>query len=363
MLLSVDIETQGLDATKFIFACIKADSWKNSEYFFRKEDLWNRIMTLADAQAKRKKMLNVYAHNHNFDFHGYAPLTHPNIHWFCEKPFIVSYKNDTKEIVKFLDSWAIFRMSLKAMGEVIGLEKLDMPEELLIEEDQIITNELLEKIKPYCERDVEIVLQGIQMIKEKAKNDGVAIKRLYTINQIAGNFLVHKMKQQDCHHIFQDVAKGKAHPTMRKEEIHNAYRGGRVEAWKDGKFDKVSYLDVNSLYPFSACKMRFPDLRSERKIFNPLDMVSEHELFSKIGISRACMLNMKDRLGVLPIRTKTGNYFPKNKKMIIGTWTHDEIKMALNNGYQLLDIEWSVVWEDGHNPFPEIFEDLLQKKI
>jgi len=358
MIISVDIETCGLDATKFIMGClIKENGVK--EVFYKKEDMWNYIIELGKKEAKRKKVLNVYAHNHSFDFHGYADLNDPKIVWFCMRPFIAAYKHEGREIIKFLDSLAIFRMNLKSVGELIELPKLDTPEELV---SGNITELKKEKVIPYMVRDAEIVLKAVLFLKDKIRDEGVAIKRLYTINQIAINFMVNEFRKVENEHIFWNVKSGQFRRTFRKDEIHGAYRGGRVECWKTGIIENVTYLDCNSLYPYVAMNMRFPDLGSERKTWKPLKIMDKKDVLDKIGICRALVYNKSNVLGLLPIRSASEIYFPKYNKFIIGTWTNQELKLAEQEGYKILDIEWCVLYNDGPNPYKNIIPELYKRR-
>jgi len=136
-------------------------------------------------------------------------------------------------------------------------------------------------------------------------------------------------------------------------------RGGRVEAFVTGVVDNVHYVDCNSLYPFSAISMRFPDLKSERMYFEPLKTGWDvNELFSTLGLSRCLVKNVSDDYGFLPIRTDSGSFYPKRDKFILGTWTHFELEKALANGYELIDVEWSVCFADAPNPFSKVFPKL-----
>jgi hypothetical protein len=375
MIVSVDIETQGLDATKYITGGLKKEGNKKTEIYRNKNDLWNRVLDLGYAEAKRGKVLNVYSHNAQYDTAGYVNLKDKHLVFFSNRPFIWAYRLSSeecdklgipheegkgKEIIKFLDTWAIFRMSLKKLGDLISLPKFDTPQELMDEQTSgDLSEEKLQEIESYMIRDVDIVLESILFLKKKIKGAGVTVKRLYTINQIAINFLMNNIKKLPDDYkepIFWDKKKGMTRRTFRKEEIHSAYRGGRVEAFKTGVIENLHYVDCNSLYPFSAIKMRFPNLKSERKYFEPLKTGWEiNELFGWLGLSRCIVKNVSNEHGFLPIRTDSGSFYPKKGKLIIGTWTHFELEMALKNGYELIDVEWSVVYENAPNPFTEIF--------
>ena len=74
MICAIDIETKGLDATKFVLGTLWKDNCNKPEVFFEKEKLWNRLIELGKKEKARKRLLSVYAHNHQFDFYGYANL-------------------------------------------------------------------------------------------------------------------------------------------------------------------------------------------------------------------------------------------------------------------------------------------------
>lgn len=361
MIIAVDIETKGLDATKFIMGCIVKEGHKKPEIFHKKEHMWNRIIEMGKAQRKKNKCLNVYAHNHNYDFHGYANLTDSNIKYFSMKPFICGYTIDNKECIKFLDTLSIFKTNLKSLGTMVGHEKLEMPKELL-NENATINESLKNEIMPYMVRDAEIVLKSVMWAKNKLKEESVGIKRLYTINQIAINYMLNEFRKVENKHIFWNANKGEVRRTFRREEIHSAYRGGRVECWKTGIFNNVTHVDFNSLYPYSAMVMKFPDLSSERKMWRP-ENNTEVDFLKNIGISRVMLYNEHNEYGLIPIRTKFGNFYPKPKQYIIGTWTNEEIGHALLEGYKLIDVEWTIKFEEGQNPYKSIIPKLYQKRL
>lgn len=63
MIITLDCETQGLDATKFITGCIMKENGSKKHYYTKRK-MWEAILELGEKEHKRKKVLNVYAHNH-----------------------------------------------------------------------------------------------------------------------------------------------------------------------------------------------------------------------------------------------------------------------------------------------------------
>ena len=358
MLAVVDIETAGLDARKFVTACLMKENGKK-KHFYKKEDLWNYIIDLGHKEAKRGKVLNLYAHSHEYDFYGYADLKDKNIEFFCFRPFIANYTIKGKRIINFLDSNGIFRMSLKKLGDVIRLPKLNLPKEFELGEK--ITKKRLKELEPYVERDCEIVMKAIKLMKEKMASEGVKLRRLFTISQIAIAYFINTLKntvEYDELFFFKD--RGMLYGTKHKKKIHEAYRGGRVECFKLGNFNSVDYIDINNLYGYASMNIDFPNLRTERIIKEPLKYISQKDILKSIGLSRALVYNKSNNIGLLPVRTGTGNYYPKKDTYILGTWTHIELSEAIKEGYEIIDIEWSLIWDKIENPFKTITNRLYE---
>lgn len=358
IIAALDTETQGLGG-KFILACVKTDTNKKTLTFHNKNKLWNWIIQTGTKEAKRGKVLSVYAHNHSYDFYQYANLNDPNIKMFSEQPFIYAYCQNNKEIIKFLDTMALMRMSLQKVGETIGTPKKEMPTKLMKEKGKYTKQELKE-IQQYCENDTNICLQAVTKIKNKIQELGIQVKRMYTINQIAINYLIRKLQEtpKTEEYFFWNKTQGITLRTLRNEEIHSAYKGGRVQAFQLGKHENTTYIDCNSLYPYCAMNMRFPNLRTERKVWKP----KTEEVLNKIGISRAMIKNNTNELGILMIRTpEQGGYTLKKGQTGIGTWTHQEINKAIQEGHELITIEWSVTYEQAtENPLKQITQELYK---
>lgn len=359
MNIGIDIETRGLDATKFICGAIVRNEGKIKEFFVDKNVMWKRIIELGIKESRRKSVLNVYGHNMQFDMAGICDFDDPNMIYFCNRPFIWAYKYNGKQIIKFLDTYSIFDMNLDKLGKLIGLEKLEMPEELKDEDVEIHPFEL----KAYNERDAEICLKAVDFMKKKLEKDGINLRRLYTINQIAINYTMKKLQEYENRHIFSNKDKRIMFSTIHNKVIHSSIRGGRVECWKLGEIENVNYIDCNSLYGYASMNMRFPDLRTERIIFDPMNNFEINDIFEKIGISRCMIYNKSNEIGLLPIRTNMGNYFPKVGQYLIGTWTHRELKKAVEEGYEIIHINFSLIWEEGENPFKFITRDIYNKRL
>lgn len=384
-----------LDASgnNFVLGCIVKDSG-GKKSFTDKDIMWNYIIESGKKEYKRGKILRIYGHNAKYEFYQVANLNDKNLKIFSENPFIAGYYQEIekeflteeefrswekwanmngqyfkikskflgittisykKEIIKFLDTMSLFHMSLEKLGKIINVPKMEMPEKF----GKKMTKMKLKELEKYCINDCKVSLESVNFLKNKLKEEGIVIKNLCTINQIAINYVISKLMKGNNEHILIKNKDGKLTEKTWKsyfpEDIHQAYRGGYVRVWKTGEINNVTDIDFNSLYPYSAMNMKFPDLRTEVKIKEPLKKYNINELLNKIGISKCIIHNKDDELGLLLVRCDGKSYVFGKGKYAIGTWTNIELKEAINNGYEILNIEWSIIYEESINPFKEIF--------
>ena len=250
-----------LDGTgkHFLIGSITKDTGA-SRLFENRKEMWDYILEEGRKARKHGHCIYAYAHNIKYDFYN---LFRPDkdLVVLSEFPFIaIYYVKETKKIelekwekyrkyldlskkryrysikkdhvevdlkmeaVRFVDTMSLFRMSLKKVGEMIGLEKLDLPKKLRKEDLKG------KEIKKYVTRDTEILIKAIKILKQKIRGDGVKIKRLVTMNQVAISYLLNMMREEKTP-IFEGIGdkiiQGKARRKVRK-----AYRGGRDQAWK-----------------------------------------------------------------------------------------------------------------------------------
>ena len=406
-IITIDVETLKnengkiipvLDATgKYLaLGCILRDTG-GSETFYDKKEIWKGILKEGEKAFKRGKKLHVYGHSMRYDWYNIADIKDKNIKWFSENPFIVSYMKEVKkefndleslkkwmyyakiehirydmkqigkkyiitykkEMIKFGDSMSLYRMSLKKMGEIIGHKKMEMPMEF---KGKYITKGELKELEKYCINDCKIVMEGVKKIKKKLKEDGVNVRNLCTINQIAINYVMNELKKTNAENILTKDKKGNftkwTYKTKFADKIHQAYRASLNRVWDVGVFNNVCFSDKNSLYPMCLIDMKFPNLRTERKIEKP-----GWNIIDEIGISKVMLKNKNDKIGLIPIRAIEKTYVPLDGKYIIGIYTNIEILEAIKNGYELLDIEWSIIYDECENPLKNIYLELYRKRM
>lgn len=360
-IMSADVETYEmredgllypiLDCNKYTIGATKQEGQK-VKFHKTREDMWNYILKKGIAEQKRGKVLYLYAHKAKYDWYAYANRGDKHIKIYNHDPFIASYRNNGKEMIKFLDTMAIWRTSLDEVGKIIGLNKLEMPDKVWKPEE----------LKTYLERDVEVCLQSILEARRLCRENGIKVRRLYSIGQIAVCNLLNEIKKTPMSKtFFADERSNLVWKSKYPELVHKAYRAPSVHA-KTGVYENIKGVDCNSLYPKAASEMRFPDLRTEKFIRNTLRHMTEEELLKTIGISRCMILNKNNKHGFLQVRLPKGNYTPKEGKYIIGTYTHDELQLAVQTGYEIISVEWSITYEETFNPLSEIMGKLYTLK-
>jgi hypothetical protein len=410
MIVTVDTETYKknckgeyvpvLDGTgkHFLLGCVYQQNGVTKTFYDPKE-LWNYLVELGEKCFKHKKKLTVYCHNARYDVYNILDKNDHTIRWFCEHPFIMSKMKTVtvvktveqiegwkryaklnrincsyrvlesgnvevtykKEMIKFLDSMSIFKMSLKRVGEIVKLKKLEMPDNKPL----VMSKFELARIAEYCKRDCEIVMKGIEYVKSKLKKDGVNLRNLCTINQIAICYIMNEivgnedpMLVKNNENLCTEIVKRTKYP----KGVHAGYRGGFVRAWKVGNFESVTYIDCNSLYPYALKCMKMPLIGSDRLVKEPLNMYQLKNLLNKVGVSRCMVKNVSNEIGFLMIRTNTKSFSPMPGKYMIGTWTHEELELAIKEGYEIVDIEWSVLYEETNNTLKSIYQKVYEKK-
>lgn len=167
MIIAVDVETRGLDATKYVLGCLITENKSKPEIYDKSVNLWNRVIEIGLSEARRGKTTNVYSHNAQYDTASYVDLVDKHLIFYSNRPFIWGYRisikeckqnkikfskteeeKGYKEIIRFLDTMSIYNTSLKEIGLMIGIEKIETPKEL-ISGNFYITKSFLKSIEHY----------------------------------------------------------------------------------------------------------------------------------------------------------------------------------------------------------------------
>lgn len=144
--------------------------------------------------------------------------------WFFPDPKV-------KTIV-IVSSTNYYQQSLKKLGEVFGIAKLDF------DHDQPFT--LLDAIT-YCKVDVQILRHAMLTLIDFVRREDLGSFSMTVAGQAFGAF----------RHRFMEADQIMIHADRRALDVERrAYAGGRTEVFHMGEIEnKVHYVDVNSMYP------------------------------------------------------------------------------------------------------------------
>jgi len=195
-------------------------------------DLWKWVDTLTQ---EHKKLL-IVSHNADYDARvsrafSYLPALgyKPKTAIMGSSCTLFAWEQDKTEIT-FLDNLNIWRASLEALGESLGVTKLEVDFAKATDEELTV----------YCRRDVEILVRLWQ--------DWFAFLDAHDL----GAFGITAAKQafNAYRHRWLDVKIGIHNQETAANLEREAFKGGRTECFKIGKLPPGTYykLDVNSLY-------------------------------------------------------------------------------------------------------------------
>lgn len=381
MIITIDCETQGLHARPqaYILGTICHENM-TTETYNKPQDMKQRILELGEKQHKQGKTLNVYAHNLLYEWNTLQLWNTPNVRYMAlgkKNIATIEDPNTKKDYIYFMDTMDLIRTNdnkkLDTLAKTINMQKGNTPQKLMTTQKQTYDFEEINQIRQYCELDTKIVMTYVKTLKQQLENDGIKIRKLMTIGQIAINYLTNQIRntnqkkdwlQEDYNQPFLYQKRGWYWQPKNGEQIHKAYKGGRVQAFDKGTIHNVNQIDINSLYPHCLTQIKIPKIKTENKILQPLKHFNKKEITNKIGISKVLLEKPKEKIGTTPI--KTGEYeieYPKNKSQIIGTYTHNELQNLTKNGVKIKDIEYTITWEQHENNiFKDIIQDLYEKR-
>jgi hypothetical protein len=239
----------------------------------------------------------------------------------------------TKRTIKFCDSARLLPSSVAKIGKMVDLPKLD--EE--IDRSKMGTHDI-EKEIDYCIRDCEIIVKGLQYLRDVTTN--VNCDFAFTLASMASRW-VRRSDSLDFTKFLQkdDLKKEDEQFLLADEFSQGAYFGGRVEVFKRGKFDfPLYYYDIRSSYPASmlnnlpAYFIKFepaPKRNTEKSL---------RKYLSHAGITEAIVEIEPDTqyIPVLPVVYKNKLIFPEGK--FKGRWTNIELLAALDRGAKITPI-------------------------
>ena len=226
--------------------------WNRATDKYEENEDWTWFLSAAgingyiQEMGLRYKYLHVVGHNIFFDLQAagtFAFLTSEGwaLNFYYDKGLTYILKCERSGVqMTFISSTNWFDQSLKSLGKVVGLEKLDYD----------FKHPDADKEKEYCYRDVEILVLAfryyLQFITDNRFGKLCLTKAsqaftAYRFRFNDGKIFIHK--HTDSHALERA-----------------AYMGGRTECFFIGecKGGPFQTMDVNSMYPFVMKKYRYP---------------------------------------------------------------------------------------------------------
>lgn len=358
-IFSFDIETHGLDATKFWFGVISWITKTNkglqgwSKVFYTHTMMYKFIIKLSEKAKEMKVKLWMYGHNAEYDYAGIfkGNYFNQNIQYVFQ-PFI----STINEYLIIDDSFSLYPMSLRRVGEIVELKKYETPEDMKTGEIRKITeNDIL-----YCIRDTAIVLKSIEFYKNTIEEIfDVRIKKMYTTPQITIKTFQTWLRMNDKEFKHKLFIENKINSSKDNfDALRYAFRGGRVIAFRKGEIKNVTKLDINSLYPAIMNELILPNFTIEIKKSN-VELEKAKELLEYDGIIQ-CKIHVPEiDIGYLPILYKDKQIYPNKPCVIKGIWTTFEIRNAISKyGYELIECDNIIIYERNHEKY---FKSYIKK--
>jgi len=218
----------------------------------------------------------------------------------------------------FVDSFNIWVMSVKELGETFGLEKLE--------------TESMADDKEYVYRDVDIIRKAMLFAWNFCEQIGIS-----HCPPTLGGLCVKVWRHwggDNCHDSL-DLSKA-------------AYYGGRVELFKpQSDTETTQWTDINSLYP-SVMMGEFP---------GPLAPTGKE--LKQFGVAKIDIQMPASEFSVLPYRSDEGRIlYPYGK--FTGTWTMAEIQEAVASGGKILKVHEAWTTDESMRCYNEFVDRLYR---
>ena len=273
-------------------------------------DLWEWI---GDLSTQHKQLLVIA---HNLDYDGriarmFSSL--PQCGW--EPTYFIPAQTCTLYVwergkckLTLADNMNWFNTTIAELGEVVGLQKLEVDFETASDEELFV----------YCRRDVGILVEWWKLYFK------------FLDERDLGNFGITAAKQafNAYRHRFMPCHIGVHNHAEAMELERSAYSGGRVGCFVEGKLPPGTYykLDVNSLYP---AMMRAHDM--------PCKLIGVQEGVSVWGLESLIYSNyviaevlLDAQEPAYPTKLAGRNAFPTGQ--FFTTLTTPELRLALSTG-------------------------------
>ena len=358
-----DIETHS-DNKGFLLASIVGEDRYNNPYckvFYNKADLITELKTNVVFRNAE-----LYATNLGFDFMGtffdqsdignfrfiergssmLSAKTYFKDDGFTANPKKESKSKQDRSSLQFIDSLNYAKMSVDAMGKLLGYHKLESPvfgkpwsrmnkkEQAYMVDYNIRDSEITYRFMK------EIIIPSIEALGGNVNLTIASSAMSLFKNKYLGDYVVHPNKIGVLRRLFL------------------GFYGGRTETFSRGSFENANYYDFNSLYPSVMASEEYPDPNSQRVSHSDRDDYIMH----CSGVSEVDITIPEQKYPPLPHRDELGKViFPYGN--LRGSWSHVELKYAVEEcGCKITKVYESIYYLLERTPFKAYVEDLYAKR-
>jgi len=230
--------------------------------------------------------------------------------------------------ITFYDTLRHWPISVKEMGKIIGLEKIEVAGDFI-------------NVK-YCRRDTEIVWHFVSSMLERYEGMGLKIKA--TLPAMALQLFGKDFTEIIKNPFAEDI----------KDFFRLGYYGGRVEVFQFGEINGlINHYDYNSLYPSVMREFKYPDLFAWKETVTPD--------FNNEGIAEITIEYPEHKICCLPVRTELELLYPYGT--LRGAWCYPEIRQAIEDGGRIKQVHRAIEFNIMTRPFVGYVEHCYNKRL
>lgn len=241
--------------------------------------------------------------------------------------------------IRFGDSYRLMPDSLEKIGKTVGLPKLDVDPSNI---HAMQAGDVLD----YCYRDCEIVVRGLQLMRQKLTAVGADFA--FTLASMATRYLRRAPGIQWDKLCVKVKGKVVPHPRTKlwDKACYDAYHGGRCDMYYTGEIDWTipdgaptpgrtgEWYDIVSSYPASMLE---PLPLYFLGYYNwPRSQMGVEAFLGFCGITECEVDIPVDFITVLPVKDKGRLTFPTGRHR--GRWTNIELLEAIKHGTKVISV-------------------------
>jgi len=360
-----DVETTG-DNNRFVMGSIVGDGTLRGAA----EVYWNRQDMIDALLSYRFRSGYIYAHNLEFD--ALALLQDGGIEYIEDtlgydveifhngaSIIYVKVRDESDHVWEFRDSMNVaMHTSVADMGDIIDMPKLstielDGQEYVIDLAENDTTDYPKDVMEAYNIRDSKICYRFVSWLRDQLHDLGgeLEITAAKTAMQLYRREYLEEALEQPRRDIL--------------ERTYEGYYGGRVSPIVKGHVEGPVYeYDVASLYPYCMTQISVPDpasLRYDRGNGKYTEATQRKRIWDTEGMSKITIEAPDMDIPVLPTKWEDKLLFPTGE--ITDWWCHNEIRFALEHGYQITEVHESIWGTETRKPFEGYVNDLFSKRL